>query len=183
MPRLIDHWLVAGRLEFKTKAISNFRAHESQYAELISAFRTANKTLPPCGLPGPIVGTVEFRAFAVKPDRSYRVVIHGDGTVVPSLQEAARTLNTDAATIQTLAGALKAVDRPGIYQSGATVSIPIEDGSSYGVLFVPASCRVAANFESWSRNGSSSDVPLTDGGSYANLFALGNGWYYYLAWR
>jgi hypothetical protein len=183
VPRLFDDWLKAGRLKMKTQTISSFRAHESQYAELIAAFRAANKTLPACGLAGPSVGTVEFRAFEMKPEGSYRVAAHGNDKVVPNLQEAARTLNADPATIQTLVRALKAVDRPGIYQSDAEASVPIEDGSTYGVLFVAASCPQAAYFESWSSSVSSSDVTLMEGGSYANLFALGNGWYSYSEWR
>ena len=79
-------------------------------------------------------------------------------------------------------GSLKAVNRTAIFQSGAKVIVPAEDGSSYEILFVPSSCQESKQLEFTSRS-DPSDLFAEAAGPYAELVALGNGWYYALEWR
>jgi hypothetical protein len=171
--RWIERWQAAGRLEMKSRTISNFRQHQSQYLALIPEWKRAFRTVDSCGQPIPAPGSVQFHAFGIKDKGSYRVAVQLDDRVLPTAAEAARALNVEVEAVASLASGLRSVGRDSIFQSGYEINIPAE--ANQGVLLVPPFCPQASGFEAESRSNSSN--------SYVDLVALGNGWYYYAEWQ
>jgi hypothetical protein len=169
--RWFESSLAADRRKVIADTTSDFRQHQPQYSELITAWRNASKASNPCGLPVPAVGMVEFRLFEINGDGTYRVAVRGDDKKFTNLREAASALSSAEEGVQALISGLRSVGRSEVYQHDAEIRVPTGNGASSGVLFVSSNCPQAARYEAESRPGAAT--------SFVNLEALGGGWYYY----